>query len=208
VKAFIKIVVERQDSIISFNWDLLLEICCKDLSLCVSYYNSPSNGLHISKPHGSLNLAEISRARYDAMKNSMNIHNIFIDWENGEKIVLRASDPCDAANRIISPTGATLLVEPNARKSYTSPWIQLQWQRALNMTKEAEEICVIGYSLPETDFRPRILFQLAGVNANPDKRILLIGPNANNVAGRYRKYINLPIDPIEKPWFEWLTTQA
>ena len=206
IKCFIRQVMEDGSTIVSFNWDLLLEIACKKLGISVSYDGKISEGIQIAKPHGSLNLAEISRKHYDRAKDSINFHSIYIDWEENEKIVIRACDPSDAANRIINPTGATLLVEPTARKSYISGWIQLQWQRAFNMLRQAEEICVIGYSLPDTDFRPRILFQLAGVNRDNCPRICLVDPKADKVAERYKKFINLSVELVNNTWAGWFNT--
>lgn len=206
VERFIRQVMKDGSTIISFNWDLLLEIACKKQGISVSYDGKISEGIQIAKPHGSLNLAEISRNHYNKARDSINFYGVDIDWEENEKIVIRACDPGDALNRITNFTKASLLVEPTARKSYSSGWIRLQWQCALDMFREAEEICVIGYSLPETDFRPRILFQLAGMNRGECPRICLVDPKANNIAERYKKFINLPIDSVNKTWDSWFNT--
>jgi len=203
VKRFVRKVNEEESTIISFNWDLLIEVAAKDLNLAVTYGGKTCGDIRIAKPHGSLNLAEESRQHFEkAAQNSINVHNVYIDWQENDTVIIRASDPCDAASRTLYPFGTHPLVEPTARKSYSSKWIQLQWRRALDIVRTAQEIIVLGYSLPDSDFRPRILLQLAGFNRNEEVQLKLVDPRAAQILDRYKRFLAFKVDTITSPWQE------
>ena len=90
---------------------------------------------------------------------------------------------------------------------YDSPWLDLQWRRALDMLRQADEIIIIGYSLPPLDFRPRVLFQAAVVDREP--RIRLVAPNADDLARKnYQPYIRVRIEPVATSWQEWFAREG
>jgi hypothetical protein len=179
IKDFVCSVVGSNEIIVSFNWDLLIEIACRKLGKPIYYGKDNEGCLSVIKPHGSLNLAEMSRDHYDkAMEKSINVHSIEIIHEDSGIVVVRAENPEDSANRIIHPFKDVLLVEPTARKAYTSTWIKQQWQYALDVIRSVDEIVIIGYSLPDSDFRPRILLQLAGLYRKKLPSITIVDPNA------------------------------
>ena len=74
------------------------------------------------------------------------------------------------------------------------------------MLLAADEIVVIGYSLPPTDFRPRILFQMLSVVRKEVPKIILVDPCVERVLPRYEGFLSLPIEPVAKSWVEWLGT--
>jgi hypothetical protein len=203
IKDFVCSVVASNEIIVSFNWDLLIEVACRDLGVSINYGKDNEGSLSLIKPHGSLNLAEMSKDRYDKAKEAINVHSIEIIHENNGIVVVRAENPADSANRIIHPFKDVLLVEPTARKAYSSTWIKQQWQYALDVLRSADEIVIIGYSLPDTDFRPRILLQLAGLYRKKLPSVKIIDPNANRLICHYKRFSQLDIIPIEKSWKNW-----
>jgi hypothetical protein len=208
VEDFLQKVKEEQSSIIIFNWDLLIEIAAQDLGFRVSYStDTTSSEIRIAKPHGSLNLAEVKEKQYERMKSSINVHSLDIEWKQGEILVVRACDPLDVEHRIIHPFENALFVAPTARKSYSSKWIQLQWHRALDIVRKAQEIIVIGYSLPNNDIRPRILMRLAEFSRHEEIRFKLVDPKAKELKLRYQECIRASIDPVSSPWIEWLVKE-
>jgi hypothetical protein len=207
VRGFAKRAVEDGNAVVSFNWDLLLEAAAADVGVAVSYGGAPRTGPQVAKPHGSLNLAEMPREEYEQACGSINVHSVSVDFEKGSSVVVRADNPRDAANRIVHPFREALLVEPTARKSYRSAWLALQWWRALNTLRAAEEVVVMGYSLPPTDFRPRILLQLAALDRLSLPRVYLVDPHAAEVAAGYRRWISAPVQETQTGWIEWLRTQ-
>ncbi len=208
VAGFLQEVQKTNANIVSFNWDLVLECAAKDAGMRIKYDDTEAPGVLLAKPHGSLNLAELDEGEYDRLAaTSINIRNLSVAWRNEGSVVVCADDPSDAANRILHPfaEGQKVLVEPTARKAYLSGWIDLQWRSALHQMRSADEIVVIGYSLPDTDFRPRILFQLAGWDAQRQPRITLIDPNADGVVTRYQRCTSVPIESVKSTWSEWFT---
>ena len=73
-------------------------------------------------------------------------------WNDRETVVVQVRNPLDALNRVQYPfdDARKVLVEPTARKAYSSGWINLQWRRAYDMIRCAHEIVIIGYSLTGT----------------------------------------------------------
>lgn len=206
IKDFVSSVVESKEIIVSFNWDLLIEIACRKLGKPFYYGKENEGCLSVIKPHGSLNLAEMSRDHYDEAKvRSINVHSIEIIHEDKGIVVVRAENPEDSANRIIHPFKDVLLVEPTARKAYTSTWIKQQWQYALDVIRSVDEIVVIGYSLPKADFRPRILFQLAGLYRKKLPSITIIDPDADRLIDHYKRFSMLKITPIKRSWKDWFS---
>lgn len=208
VGRFVQAAHSRGEAIICFNWDLVLEVACKQVGIEVSYGGISNAGLQIAKPHGSLNLAQDSRQHLEEVRETpgklSNVRDVVVDYEQAENVVVRAEDPEDAANRIINPFRDKMLVEPNTRKTYASGWLRLQWTRALRTVRGADEIVVIGYSLPVQDFRPRLLLQLAAVERNPQPRIVLVDPDPEKgVLARYREFISSPLEAVNTQWQNW-----
>ena len=154
---------------------------------------------------GSLSLKELglTEENIKVVKEAINVHNIQIIHENNGIVVVRAENPADSANRIVHPFEDVLLIELTARKAYSSTWIIQQWQHALDVLRSVDEIVIIGYSLPDTDFRPRILLQLAGLYREKLPLIKIIDPDANRLIDHYKRFSQLKIFSIEKSWKDW-----
>lgn len=206
VKGFVAAAARCGEAVVSFNWDVLLEIACRELGIGISYGGRVTDGLQAAKPHGSLNLAQMNSEAWERARGAFNVRDVFIDYEAGDFVAVRAEDPADALNRTVSPFPFSL-VEPTARKMYDSPWLDLQWRRALDMLRQSGEIIIIGYSLPPLDFRPRVLFQAAVVDREPQVR--LVAPDADDLARKnYQPYIRVRVEPEAMFWQEWFARQA
>ena len=201
IKRFLKKVHDEQGNIISFNWDLLLEIGAQELGIKINYQKQASNSeISVSKPHGSLNLAASQKDYLE--KGAFNIHSLDteLEYDGGDKFILRAQNPTDALHRIVNPFENALIIEPTAKKSYLSPWINLQWHFALDMVRTAEEITIIGYSLPHTDIRPRILLSLIRFKRDKYIPIKLIDPKGESLRERFENVVGAPLEIVSKSW--------
>lgn len=203
IERFVRQRADKGDWIISFNWDTLIEIACKKQNIQVHYKASNDPGLHVAKPHGSLNLAETTRDDYDVARHSINVYSLDFEWEDPRRVVLRAQNPADSMLRIVAPFEKTTLIEPSARKVYLSPWINIQWARAYQMMCAASDIVVIGFSLPAADYRPRVLFQVATLQRDPLPKIHIVDPVADQRVDHFKTVVGVEIEPIVKPWSEW-----
>lgn len=60
-----------------------------------------------------------------------------------------------------------------------------------------------SYSLPLTDFRPRILLQLAGLARDRKPRFRIVDPLAETLRDRYARFISYPVETVATDWREW-----
>ncbi len=206
VQDFVQLVVNEPTSVISFNWDCLLEIACQIEQIEFTYNAAQTPAqLRIIKPHGSINLVETSKSEHENTQRPSNIHSLTVLDDYDDRIVLMAEIPKDANNRTLAPfaTDEWLIVPPGARKSFHSRWIKSQWNLAYNALRAATEITIIGYSLPEFDVRSRLLFRLANVRRTSPK-INIIDPVPCPIANRLSTLGYDRIDCIACTWQDWI----
>jgi hypothetical protein len=202
---FVDAAFKADDRIVTFNWDLVLESAAMKSGFGVCYTESNMKCLGVAKPHGSLNLFE--RYNVNSTNHAQSAHGICTE-------VLKNAPPQYVAYRVkalasvANPTPnfhpmERVIVAPAAQKEYGSPWIQDQWKRAYHMLIKADEVIIIGFSLPPLDFRPRVLLQMAKA-AKPELRIFLISPDAIRLAKCYQNRIGSTVDPIGCSWIDKL----
>lgn len=208
IERFVRDRYRDGDSIISFNWDTLIEVACHNQGIPVHYKQSGSPGLSVAKPHGSLNLAETTTAEWQSYRQRANVHSLTVEWSDTNTVAVRAMNPTDSHLRVVGPFPRTTMIEPSARKVYRSPWINLQWAHAYRIMQRAHDVYVIGFSLPPTDYRPRIMFQVAAMDRDPPPIVHIIAPNAKRLANRYGEVVNLEIQPVQASWVDWMVGLA
>jgi hypothetical protein len=121
-------------------------------------------------------------------------------------MVLRIQNPANDPKAAVYTFGP-IVIPPTARKTYQSPWINYQWHFALDMMRKADEVVIIGYSLPSTDIRPRLLLQLARFGRNKLIPIRLIDPKAEDLTrGHFEGIVGSPIEIVSQSWEDWLAT--
>lgn len=83
--------------------------------------------------------------------------------------------------KILLSDKVPLIIPPVAEKSrfYANQTIRSLWSRAREHLKQAEEIYVVGYSLPDTDLTTRLLLQTAC--AGQAKTVYIVN---NDIAGK------------------------
>lgn len=210
VARFVTALDRGHDNVVSFNWDVLLEIAAADQSIPVIYQDGALPGLQLAKPHGSFNLVDAPRDVYErTSKSAANVirldEEFVYDSGGKEHVILRAQNPREAwLRQAWAPPEFATVVEPNIRKTYDSPWLDHQWVRALKMMQEADEIIVIGFSLPEFDLRPRLLFQLCQLRRVVMPKLTIVAPRAARLADHYRKWTGLNADPVTGTLEDWL----
>lgn len=200
---FLGVLDAQKDSIVSFNWDVLLELAAKNRSIELDGTSGP----RLAKPHGSVDVVELSADEYQAAQGALNVRNLAVvtRYERCSEryVVLKTSDPRDVGNRTVAPFSRTSLVEPNLRKQYLSPWLASQWALALQSVTNARTIVIIGYSLPEADLRPRLLLRLAGVD-RPKPRIEVVDPMPTAIASRVEAATGIAPVVHTTTWEEWI----
>lgn len=83
-----------------------------------------------------------------------------------------------------------LIVPPFQTKNYTDPAIGYLWFEAVKALRKIQEIVIIGYSLPLTDFASEALFRV-GINRIRRKRLRVTIVNPNDaVPSRFSEIFN------------------
>lgn len=206
VQNFVTLAGDGQSDIVSFNWDLLLEAVAEDIDFEVIYQKAKTrdaNALYLAKPHGSLNLAELSEQDWEEKKNAINVgpRGMKTEWQDEQAgiRVMRIQNTATDPKGMVYTLGP-IIVPPAARKAYESPWISRQWHLALDMVGNSEEVITIGYSLPETDIRPRLVIQLARFRREKDIPITLIDPCGKKLAEHFERFVGQPLTIIDANW--------
>jgi hypothetical protein len=124
-----------------------------------------------------------------------------VEWRHGKTntLVLRTQNPAKDPKGMVYTFGP-IVIPPTAKKTYQSPWINGQWHLAVDMVRNAEEVVIIGYSLPVTDIRPRLLLQLARFRRDDRIPIRLIDPKGDVLKAHFESVVGSPMEVVARPW--------
>ena len=178
--AYKKLVDQFNGSIITFNWDNLVEQACRSIGKKFDTYCDANNSkIILIKLHGSIDW------NYNLEEKS---ENIILDDDLTQKTVWERKN--NDKKLYLSP----ILIFPNYTKSkqldqFGSLMYRL-WDNALELLSNAEKIIFIGYSLPITDFDATILLQHSLLkNSNSNLEIVVVDPFLNNELKNRYKYL-------------------
>lgn len=144
-----KIESQKEATIISFNWDLVLDTILP---------NSPSKQIYLSKllkPHGSLNwflsdkISTVSESKKEWLYKMPTVNRLAKNgWEyRGVQIFL-------PSRKIRTRTGKKYIpwiVPPTFLKKFDHDFLKQTWGRCTEKLSKATDIYFLGYSLPEAD---------------------------------------------------------
>ena len=183
-------------SVLTFNYDV-----CADASLELSRIpygyaltaDVPDEQVRLLKLHGSLNwtenvetheivpwhLKEYFRTREWPYRNNYN----YLPFPIGSSLPeLKRLNP--------AISGSPVLVAPTSSKSEHHRMLSAVWAAAAKELSSAENIFVIGYSMPNTDAFFHYLYALGTVGETPLKRFWVFDPDkSGTVDERYRKLL-------------------
>ncbi len=174
---------ESDDEVITFNYDLIVEkalfelgiwkprdgygIVFDDLPIIVKSHVIESR-VKIHKLHGSLNWNSDFSLRFFYDDNEPIFPGYLRDGSNRHQYQGKHS-------------GNWML--PSFIKQFTVPELIGCWDRAFRAMKDADEIVIIGYSLPKEDSAACLLL---GTTALSEKRLTLVDPNADKLHCKFR----------------------
>lgn len=206
-------------SVITFNYDIALDFSLHRNGYVIDYAleDMQADGqrlIPLLKLHGSLNWSEtIATVTPKAivpwtMQDYWRTHNIspfqeikYCTVPIGSQLVEMSSK----GGKLV--TGEAVLVPPTWNKADTHRVLSKVWQKAAGALSEAENIFVIGYSMPETDAFFRYLYALGTVGQTLLKRFWVFDPDKSGaVKGRFAALLGpgakARFDFIETPFLE------
>jgi NAD-dependent SIR2 family protein deacetylase len=165
--------LHSDDALITFNWDLLIDNICLGgpnygINLLETIYETEGSGHAIRnrrlvlKPHGSMNWMSCQKC-----------HRSFAHILGG-KTAARYHAGQEVRCQHCSGLTEPLIIPPTLMKNYQHPVIRAVWVEAARVLCQAEEIVIVGYSLPPTDFKARWLFMEASAKRSAQLRSLII----------------------------------
>lgn len=188
-------------SFITFNYDTCLELALDLLDLGIDYglsepflddlANSYQVRIPVLKLHGSMNWATCPKCE-KIVPTEIN------PWRRAGRIALLDQGrelPLHLGTRIAGNAhrcGTPLdplpfLVPPTWNKYSSTGGLQEVWKRAAKELGSAENIVVVGYSLPVTDMFFKYLFALGIESGTHLERFILInGPDGASTVGRFQ----------------------
>jgi len=163
IRNFINNHIEKGDVIITFNWDLVLEIAFYNLNrfneLGYSDYKKDNERIYFLKLHGSLNWCDES-----ILINQRNLSYFpppFLDIEKLQVFywlmdILFYMNPIQNAP-VTAVFPRPLIIPPIQEFIHRYKILKLNWILAKQALENSKEIIIIGYSLPKYD---KFTFQL------------------------------------------------
>jgi hypothetical protein len=155
--------LHRKDVVITFNYDLVLDHALMRANIPISYHLPEKNvsvpaanngdGLSLLKLHGSTNWGICTDCKEYIF--------VSVDGTASYPGIFKNMECIKCGQRAFQP----MLVPPSWDKTEYRDLIQPVWSRAVDELKQATRICIIGYSLPESDAYFKYLLTL-GLSEN------------------------------------------
>lgn len=172
-------------SVISLNYDCILEYASHSMGLGFTYNRKMGTGSEILKLHGSLNWLKCSREHcwieplaYSNLDSK--------DFENG--ILSRKGNQCSQCEK----PGIPIIVPPTWSKEIPKEILKNTWSQALEALEKAECFVSIGYSLPIGDQHVRNLLHLGFSSGKLRQAVIIVG-NDKLAADRWETFF--------RPWW-------
>jgi len=195
--------LKSTDTIITFNWDLLLDNIFSEKEDIPNYkykfskyyqngkwenFNSItySNSPALIKLHGSLNWMKCNDCEKD--------YCYILSGKVAADQIINPEDTktkCPECDKKMEP----IIIPPTLAKKYKSKVFDELWKEALNALKDASEIVIIGYSLPITDFRVKWLFMKSvAMRKKPIEKLTLVDKYPDNLCDKYKNLFRINDD--------------
>lgn len=201
----------ESDAIVSFNWDVLIEIAFRRIGKVFTYLATERSGnaTILLKPHGSINwfalldrelLAVDLSSNWDVLGQDLSYYMLFLKDPLGSRDLGKSSPMVDYAlsrvPAIVPPVASKMLsVGGIPRDGFVDSGheraMKESWSLFRELATQAHELIVIGYSLPGTDTASiEVLRQFARSNKPQKTKSLMIVDKNPHVLERYRRLVH------------------
>lgn len=183
---FVKNIYENGDSIISFNYDMLIETVLRELDIVCDYgFNQKpiKNAQMLLKMHGSVNWSQCINCEYIALFSD----NISVK-------ILSGNEKCPNCKK----AGLAAVIVPPVlyKENYfrNSELVKTVWGHANEILSKAKKIVFIGFSMRTSDYYAQELFKLSSnMNRTKIDCLIVTKPKSkdemNNLRKRYREIL-------------------
>lgn len=179
--------IDKEDTIISYNYDLLMDNALRsrgkltDEGYKLSFYRTFKDSAW-SKPDSSDKTTTLLKLHGSLNWLRCRICDSILLWHS-EKVVNWSTIRCPKCGAP-DQSMERILIPPLLAKDYGEPAINYLWFEAVRALSEANEIIIIGYSLPPTDFASETLM-LSGLGRKRKKvPLTLVNPDPS-IKGRF-----------------------
>jgi len=173
-------------TVMTFNYELALDYALQFSAVPFSYNltEADANGMSLLKLHGSFNWSRCQNRDCNALsvtpveRLTAKIRTIDPFGRGSHLLTLPLSTYLPQCSKCHVPNPPEpLIVPPTWNKTQHYAGIKNVWSVAAHQLSEAENIVIIGYSLPATDHFFRYLFALGAVGATRLKRFVVVNPD-------------------------------
>lgn len=187
----------KQDvAIITFNYDMALDFTFHMTNRSLDYglnKNTDSSAISLLKLHGSINWAQCSKC---GTVIPWNLSDYFKKyewrlWAEPKSVILGIGSHigefqhCDQ-----NALSEAVVVPPTWNKSEYHKLLSSVWAKAAHELQEAENIFVVGYSLPPSDAFFRYLYALGTVGDKILKRFWVFNPDTSGeIRSRFKELL-------------------
>lgn len=173
-------------TLITFNYDLGLDFALSSRGMSVGYGlegTLEDGSMPLLKLHGSINWARCPECKgLEAVEfGRAKLHD---DHSNGA-VFLRLREACQGHRACHGISREVAIVPPTWNKAQHYAEISHVWRMAAQKLSQAENIMIMGYSLPPTDEFFRYLFALGTVGSARLQRLMVFDPDPE-VDKKYR----------------------
>ena len=199
--------LNHDDVIITFNWDLLVDNLLSSPGSLMPDYTHPfaryffdnywhddvacNQGPQLLKLHGSLNWmhCEHCKLNYSYIRSGKVGATQILDPQN------KWLQCPDCNDFVLKP----IIIPPTLKKLYKK-WkvINAVWKKAGRALEEAEEITIVGYSLPVTDYQAKWLFlESIAKRKEPLRKLTVVDKYPNGLFDKYKEIFRVSDDNFE-----------
>ncbi|MFB9862760.1 hypothetical protein [Rufibacter immobilis] len=185
-------------SVLTFNYDLGLDIAFHYNEIDIDYrLNEATNNFNLLKLYGSINwyTTNNKKIEYLSIKEVMSSYLMREEYQkrkfiNGKEENFDINKYIDSINT--NNTTKTVIIPPTWNKTDYHGQLTKVWKAAAEKLSNAQNIYIIGYSLPESDSFFRYLFALGTISKNRIRNIIVYNPeNSGDTESRFRNLFGL-----------------
>jgi hypothetical protein len=185
LETFVRKVKEEQATIISFNWDLVLDVLLSDKAPGQAFYGMGlrvKKAIYLLKPHGSLNWYGHEYAQHFSPDSASLLWKpTRPEHERFDSVWLFRHFRAPIT-KVPGRQYAPKIVPPTYLKSFEHPFFREIFRLAVERMGEAKEVFFLGFSMPQYDYHAEFLLrcgfhaQRDGLIVRAKRRTRAIGP--------------------------------